>query len=690
MSVDSHSRPGRPENLNGVSGSESTEAESTTRSVQGYAPFSKRAYIIGLILCPLIVFWAEYNEVVAQGADLIAMSLIMSVVFVLMVLMVVNGLLRRFAPAMALSQAEMMLIYTINSASVGICGIGMMQFLVPQLTGPVQYASSTNGWVRWMYLLKSWAFPDKSVIPDYYAGHTTFFTHAHVMGWVTPIIVWSCFLFVLLYCMYCIGTLLRRQWMESERLIFPIAVVPLELTNDTPTEGPVLWKNRLFWGGFAIAFLLEALASLHYTVNAKIPYVPLKPNEPMFNVGQGMTSPPWTAINNTEIGFYPLVIGLIYLLSLDVSFSCWFFYLMTKAQTLTAVMFGARDAHDAWSTTTAVPYTGQQGVGAFVALAGMALFGSWPHLKRAFKAAFSPKDGGTVTDVDEPISYRTAYVGLAVSFVLLVAFGVALGVAWYVGAFFFALFMVYVIALTRIRAEAGLPWSVGPVPYTAGTMVDIAGSHSFSTPSLVGLSMFRWFDADWRSPQMPNYMEAMKISQSARINPRHLTFAIGSGTVVATIASWVSLLAIYYTFGASSSHVNSWRTDQAHYGFDTLNGWLQTPHGFDATGFKWTIAGACVVLLLSIMRRNFVWWPFHPIGYAVANAGSGAPFEWVWMSIFVGWLCKYLTLRYGGIQAFRKLMPFFIGLILGDYAAGAISSLIFLFNHMDGYRTFPI
>jgi hypothetical protein len=96
------------------------------------------------------------------------------------------------------------------------------------------------------------------------------------------------------------------------------------------------------------------------------------------------------------------------------------------------------------------------------------------------------------------------------------------------------------------------------------------------------------------------------------------------------------------------------------------------------------------VLLLTMMRRNFVWWPFHPIGYAVANAGSGAPFEWVWMSIFVGWLCKYMTLRYGGIQAFRKALPFFIGLILGDYAAGGITSLIWLFAHMDGYRTFPI
>ena len=683
MSIDSKPREG---------GHVSTDQnlQEQVRPALAYAPFSKRAYIIGLILCPLIVFWAEYNEVVAQGADLIAMSLIMAVVFALMVLMVINGVLRKFAPGMALSQAEMMMIYTINSASVGICGIGMMQFLVPQLTGPPQYATPANGWSKWMYLLKSWAFPNKSVIPDYYAGHSTFFTHDHIMGWVTPILIWSCFLFVLLYCMYCIGTLLRRQWMESERLIFPMAVVPLELTNDNPTEGPVIWKNRIFWAGFLIAVVLEAMASIHYTVNAKFPYVPLKPNEPMFNIGQGMTAPPWTVINNTNIGFYPLVIGLIYLLSLDVSFSCWFFYLFLKAEMVISASLGVRDMHDAWSNTGSMPYAGNQGVGAFIGLAAMALFGSWPHLRRACAAAFKPSTVRGDIDADEPLSYRTAVFGLIVSTVLMVIFGVALGVAWYVGILFFALFMIYVIALTRIRVEAGLPWSVGPMPYTTGTMVGILGSHNFSTPTLVGLTMFRWFDSDWRSPQMPNYLEAMKISQSSRLNPRHLTLAIGSGTVVATLASWISLLAIYYTFGASSSHVNSWRTDQAHFRFDDLNGWLQQPHGFDANAFRASLIGLGIVVVLSIMRRNFVWWPFHPIGYAVANAGSGAPFEWVWMSIFVGWLCKYLTLRYGGIQAFRKVMPFFLGLILGDYAAGAISSLIFLFAHMNGYRTFPI
>ena len=662
--------------------------EPSVSAPQVYAPFSTRAFVIGLILCPLIVGWAEYNEVVAQGADLIAMSLIMSVVFVLMLLLLVNAGLRRYAPRLALTRPELMLIYTMNSASVGICGIGMMQFLVPQLTGPTQYETTTNGWRSWTYLVRSWAVPDRAVVSDFYAGSTTFFTRAHVMGWLSPICVWSAFLLVLLYCMYCIGVLLRKQWVESERLIFPIALVPLEITSDSAAEQTGMWRNRVFWAGFALSVVLEALASIHYTIDAKCPYFPLKANEPAYNLGQYVSSPPWSGMGYTVIGVYPLVIGMVYLLSLDVSFSCWFFYLLVKLENVGAVAIGVRDPHDG-GMLGSPPYAGNQGAGAFVALSAMAVVGAWPHLKRAFKAGFQQRAAQTV-ECEEPLSYRAAFIGLAVSCALLIAFGIGLGITWYVAAVFFALFLTYVIALTRIRAEAGLPWSVGPVPYVHGTMVNIAGTHGFDAHSLVGLSMFRWFDSDWRSPQMPSYIEAMKIAQGAKLNPRHLTVAIGMATVVATIASWVSLLGIYYSCGASSSHVNSWRTDQAHYGFDELQGWFNTPRGFDPVSLKWSIAGFLVIMLLTYTRRCFVWWPFHPIGYAVANAGSGALLEWIWMSIFIGWLFKSITVRYGGMLAFRKVLPFFLGLILGDYAAGGMTSLLWLLAHMPGYRTFPI
>ncbi|MBV9468506.1 MAG: hypothetical protein JOZ57_04625, partial [Abitibacteriaceae bacterium] len=37
-------------------------------------------------------------------------------------------------------------------------------------------------------------------------------------------------------------------------------------------------------------------------------------------------------------------------------------------------------------------------------------------------------------------------------------------------------------------------------------------------------------------------------------------------------------------------------------------------------------------------------------------------------SIFTGWLCKVTITRFGGLDTYRKLMPLFLGLILGDVA----------------------
>ena len=97
------------------------------------------------------------------------------------------------------------------------------------------------------------------------------------------------------------------------------------------------------------------------------PYLPLKP-EYSLQLEQGIKTPPWNAIGYTTMAFYPLVIGLTYLLSLDVSFSCWFFYLFTKLQNVAATSFGFRDP-GAGPTLANMPYNAEQGFGAFLGLA---------------------------------------------------------------------------------------------------------------------------------------------------------------------------------------------------------------------------------------------------------------------------------------------------------------------------------
>ena len=55
----------------------------------------------------------------------------------------------------------------------------------------------------------------------------------------------------------------------------------------------------------------------------------------------------------------------------------------------------------------------------------------------------------------------------------------------------------------------------------------------------------------------------------------------------------------------------------------------------------------------------------------------------------VGWLCKVVTLRYGGIKAYRAALPFFVGLILGDYVIASLWTLWGSATGLTMYRCFP-
>jgi hypothetical protein len=63
---------------------------------------------------------------------------------------------------------------------------------------------------------------------------------------------------------------------------------------------------------------------------------------------------------------------------------------------------------------------------------------------------------------------------------------------------------------------------------------------------------------------------------------------------------------------------------------------------------------------------------------------------WLWCATFVGWLIKWLVLRYGGMRLYRRAFPFFIGLILGDYVSGNLWALMGIALGQPTYRVIPI
>jgi hypothetical protein len=72
--------------------------------------------------------------------------------------------------------------------------------------------------------------------------------------------------------------------------------------------------------------------------------------------------------------------------------------------------------------------------------------------------------------------------------------------------------------------------------------------------------------------------------------------------------------------------------------------------------------GAAATWALFALRRRFVWWPLHPLGFVTWLSW---PIDRYWTSIFIGWLLKVTVTRLFGFRGFRRLKPLAIGLVLG-------------------------
>ena len=92
-------------------------------------PVRGRALALGLILVPLHCWWAIRTEIFTGGSELIEASLLPLAVFTFFLLVAANGLLVRFIPRLALSRAELLVVYVMQTVSLGVAGLGQMQFL---------------------------------------------------------------------------------------------------------------------------------------------------------------------------------------------------------------------------------------------------------------------------------------------------------------------------------------------------------------------------------------------------------------------------------------------------------------------------------------------------------------------------------------------------------------------------------
>lgn len=625
-----------------------------------------RSIIIGFLATIPGVFWGVYGDVVSQ-TDLTSTSLMMPPVLILITLLLVNALFRKIRPAWVLSPTELIIIYVMNTMAVILSGMGMLQFLCTTLGAVPHFQPTEPLWETYLDYVPKYIMPKLSAIDGFYKGNQPIPWSA----WTWPIMLWSGFLFSMLFSMLCINTIFRKQWVERERLAFPIVQLPLEMTD----EKSGFFKNKYMWAGFLLACGLESLNSLAF-LYPNIPKVQLTASDlaPLF------TSHPWNAIGYFPTTFYPLAIGLGFVLSTDVSFSCWFFYLFTKMENVFAAAVGWQAGSGALS---APPYLAQQSAGGFIGIVVVVVYLARAHLRDVFMHVFG---GKKLDDDDEPMPYKLAVYGLIAGFGVMVGFCILVGISPMVAVAYLGLYMLFATAISRLRAEAGPAWVMGPGWDAMDSLVRPIGSSLFSHGNLVGLAYFHWFSIEMRCCPMPVQAEAMKMAQVKQTRQKTMTILLLIAIVAGIAIGFWACLAVWYHFGAGSAKVDPWRTDMGAAPFHRITDYIVNPNKADTPGSMAMLFGMLFTFLLSAMRSQFFWWPLHPAGYVLANTGT---MYWLWCPFMIAWFLKVTIIRYGGIKGYRTALPFFLGLVLGDYTISSLWALAGSVFGVHMYRCFP-
>jgi len=613
-----------------------------------------RSLLAGIVIAIIISTGAPYGNMVLRGSYLALDFSTAGAIFLFFIFVfVVHTALGLLHPRLAFRREELVVVYIMAIVSCSIPTMGLTEYLLPIISGAVYYATPENEWSILIHpYLRDWLIPnDPAAVKHFYEGSPRGFGIPW-QAWVGPLLAWLPLILAIYFSMVCIIVILREQWVVRERLSFPLAQVPLAMTadGDKPSILKPFFKSWLMWCGFAIPFALGSLQALHNYYNF-VPTVLLRTSIPLFR----------NTTSQTIALSFPML-GFSYFVNLDIAFAIWFFSLLSRVQEGIFGVLGVTSSEKLWYGA-ADPIIGHQGMGAFIVLVVFGLWVARSHIRDVLRKAF--RGDPDVDDSGEILSYRVAVFGLLGSTAFVGAWLWTAGLAlWVVPMYLGAMYLIF-IALTRIVAEGGIAAARAPI-IASDFISSSVGNTVLGPQTLTTLGLTYVWAADIRTFVMASCANGLKLAEEhLQRRRRALFWAIAIAVVVSLAASIWAVLYMAYAYGGIN--LNSWffgPTGGPAYPFNYVTGEMNNPDGPDWGGWIATGAGAAVMALLMLARQNFLWWPLHPLGFAVS---SNSLTNHISFSVFLAWLLKSIILKYGGPALFQRARPFFLGLILGQF-----------------------
>lgn len=638
---------------------------------------SARAVATGLLAAAFMAVAIPYGDMVIMGSKMGVWNTNPGSIFlfflIVAILNVGLGVIRR---SLALDRSELAVVYIMLLIANTLPARGFAGYVPPVATGAFYHASPENNWKEHIHpFLPTWStVRDPDAVLRFYEGDLENPAIPWDL-WIGPLAYWLAFGLALYVVMVSVAVILRKQWVEHERLVFPMMQLPLHmLRGDDQTSGVrPFFRQASMWIGFAIPCVVGNLDALnHY-----FPHIPaVTPEGQHWGTSIGGLSLFRNNVNlNFAISF--TMIGFSYFISRNIAAGLCFFYV------LTVIEQGIFDILGLSIEVKAVgiyghyvgPIVLHQAMGGMIVLVLMGLWNARSHLGAVMRKAFT----GTlrIDDSGEMMSYRQAVFGCLAG---LLVMGIWL---WQAGVppmvipvLFFGCFVVF-LTITRVVVEGGVavmtPPMVGP-DLVASTM----GSRLLGAKGAAGLSTTYTWATDVLILLMTACSNGLKVADLIGARTRRLFWAVMATIAITILLSLWMRLDACYTHGAINLN-RFYAFNAALNPYNFMHKAVASPVGPNVDGWIQIGIGGLLMLAFSLAHYRFHWWPFHPLGFPISST-----FGSMWFSLFVSLLIKSVVLRYGGPMLYRRTIPFFLGLILGEIVTAGCWLVIDFFTGAQG------
>ncbi|MFA6133724.1 MAG: DUF6785 family protein [Phycisphaerae bacterium] len=658
---------------------------------------SVRAIVLGVLVAVAIAAGGYINDQIFRLNQVVGSHFPIIVFGPLIGLaLLVNPLLARLGHGWKFRPAELAMIVTLAFAGCAIPGSGLMRFFSRTLGVPIVFAHNETGWRKWevMSYVPPQMLPgsggyDERVANGFMYGlgdpdHPIGIGAVPWAQWQGPLVTWMPIVALLAIASICLSLVVHRQWVHHERLRYPVVDFMESLLGSTGGQPHTsIIRNKLFWAGLALMMCL-------HLVNGAAAWFPNSISIPLsFDLWPLVQAFPvlaelhwrWQLLTPA---LWPIAVAFAFFLASDIGLSLGvsqIFYFIASAACFKAGL------HIESDTLRGGIFVWER-LGGSVAFALILIYVGrryyWQVVRQSLGVARQQEKV-------EP-HVRWAFRILIASIAGLVALFVAHGLDWTLAIPVVLLSLMVFLVLARLNAEAGLILvQVDWTPMAA--LVGLLGLGAIGPQNYMIVALLICLTTlDPRECLLPFLVNGFKIGGDYRIPLGRIGVSMAAAFLLALAVAIPVGLWADYNFGVGSGE--PWATNDApRIPFDSAT---QIVNNLAVTGelekseqlgplqriaamepgktFLWSAgAGVALVLLFSIARLRFAWWPLHPLIFIIGGTWATAEFMY---SFLFGWLVKTAVMRLGGIAVYRQAKVFMIGVIAGDLLGGLIFMVI--------------